>query len=159
VSRFDACDGEGEMPYELWRASVVRARAGRRGQAVLAEMEAALLALPAKRLIEGAVSRDGEVCAIGALAVHRRVTGGEQRAFVLAALEEAWRGYDDEHDCDADAIARYLGQDVLRVTYTLAWEIQAVNDRDWHRTAPTPEERYEWVLEWVRRHRRTEVPA
>lgn len=89
MSRFGEGDGEEFAgQYELWRANVRRALAGRKGQAALRDLEAALLALPAPRLIHGHLAHNGEVCAVGALVVHRRTTRGEDRALVLADLEE-----------------------------------------------------------------------
>lgn len=87
MSRFGEGDGE-EFPgqYDLWRANAKRAINGRRGQEALQDLESALLALPAKRLIAGHLAHRGEVCAIGALVAHRRVAKGEDRDVVLADL-------------------------------------------------------------------------
>lgn len=72
---------------ELWWANVERALAGARGQRALADLEAALLALPEPRLVEGRLATaDGAVCAVGALALHLRVQAGEDRAAVLAEM-------------------------------------------------------------------------
>jgi hypothetical protein len=62
MSRFDG-DWEpredGKNTAGLWRANVKRALAGKRGQAALRDLRDALLALPEKRLIEGALCTVG----------------------------------------------------------------------------------------------------
>lgn len=64
-------DGEN---HSLWRASVERAIRGKRGQAFLRELVAALDAMPVKRLIMGEVVRDSEhMCALGSVAVLRKM--------------------------------------------------------------------------------------
>lgn len=58
----------------LWRASVTRAICGKRGQAFLREMLAALDALPEKKLVHGKIVSDkGECCAMGAVALARKL--------------------------------------------------------------------------------------
>jgi hypothetical protein len=57
---------------QLWRTAVARATYGKRGQALLRDMLAALDALPVKRLTRGElVTADGECCALGAVAIAR----------------------------------------------------------------------------------------
>src|SRR5258708_7100863 len=58
----------------MWEANQRRSIKGRKGQSALRELEAALLALPEKRLIANELERkDGEVCAVGALAKFKGV--------------------------------------------------------------------------------------
>lgn len=58
----------------LWRGAVDRAIKGKRGQAFLREMAAALDAMPVKELVADDVVRDSEhVCAMGAVIVARRL--------------------------------------------------------------------------------------
>lgn len=93
MSRYsDEYDGDEPYPNsgELWWANVRRALRGRRGQRDLRELERALLALPQKRLVEGYLAKGGDVCAVGALVVQRRVSRGEGREQVLAELEAAY---------------------------------------------------------------------
>ena len=77
--------------YELWHANCHRSRQGRKGQAALRELEAALVALPDKRIQKDVfVEPSGETCAIGALMLHRKVSAGmprEQAVAECAALE------------------------------------------------------------------------
>ena len=67
----DDCDSDGNSG-NLYRGAVDSAIHGRRGQAFLKEMLAALDALPEPKLIAGElVERDGSVCAMGAVAKAR----------------------------------------------------------------------------------------
>lgn len=143
-TRFDY-DGEGSMSYGMWRANVQRAINGRRGQQALADLEAALLALPEKRLIAGALCTEfGEVCTVGALIVHKRVAAGEDRDDVIADLANSYFNMASE---TAEA-----GRDHAGLTFTLAWELAELNDEDL--AGMTDVRRYDAVLAWVRAHRR-----
>lgn len=64
MSRFSDYDGEEGFPnqWEFWQANYERALRGRRGRKVLAELRDALMALPERKLIEGAL------CTVGARA-------------------------------------------------------------------------------------------
>jgi hypothetical protein len=65
----DDCDGS---DLDLYRGAVDSALRGRRGQAFLREMIAALDAMPDKALITGALrDEQGGVCAMGAVCVAR----------------------------------------------------------------------------------------
>lgn len=139
--------------FALWEANCQRSIRGRKGQAELRELEAALLALPEKRLIRDALVDDqGGVCAIGCYAQHK---GLDLSTF------------DPEDESDEVGVAAGMPR-------LVAWSIVALNDvtldtvwevaegpvqrgygsykggiplvRDM-----TPEERYEKVLAWVRR--------
>lgn len=55
----------------LWRSTVHRALTGKRGQAFLREMAAALDEMPEKKLARGVLVEDGCVCAMGAVALRR----------------------------------------------------------------------------------------
>jgi hypothetical protein len=135
----DCCDDGGSTTYGLWEANVRRAIAGRRGQQALLDLEAALLALPTKRLIAGALCAEGEVCAVGALGLKRLLDAGEGEESAYSRLEGVYSE-------DGDATARF-GR-TLGLTYTLAWEIAATNDEVF--ATMTPEARYHAMLRWVR---------
>ena len=60
------CEG-----LNLYRANVDRAIAGKRGQALLREMVQALDDLPVQVLTANAFEDCGEVCSLGAVALHR----------------------------------------------------------------------------------------
>lgn len=134
---------EEETPgqFELWQANCRRSLAGRAGQRSLRELEAALVALPSKRLIAGALDdEDGDVCAIGALVKAKGIT------------PEA------DPDYEMEDVGVECGMPRL-----VAWKVVEMNDVEfdttqdvsqlpkWRRRALTPEERYEKVLAWVRR--------
>lgn len=89
MSRFSyEGDGEGfNNQYALWEQAYLRALRGKRGQAALLDLYHALEALPKPRLISSHLAHNGEVCAVGALALYRRSNAGEDPAAVLAELE------------------------------------------------------------------------
>lgn len=64
------CEG---WDWIRWRGAVASAIHGRRGQAFLKEMLAALDALPEKKLTSWELEKDGAVCAIGAVGKARGV--------------------------------------------------------------------------------------
>src|SRR5690348_13620283 len=99
----------------LWRAAVDSALHGKRGQAFLREMLAALDALPNKRLIVNELVSDGECCALGAVALKRGTD--------VAAVDTY----------DPDQLS-----DVFGIAPAMAAEIMWINDE---RRAATPEER------------------
>jgi hypothetical protein len=120
-------------------ASAIR---GKRGQALLKELEAALLALPQKRLVAGefANAQQGEVCALGAVALKRRMDKGQDRAAALLEIQNLF-----PEGCEAEAIAQELN-----IAEALCKEITYENDDD-YRTGDSPEFRYQYMLKWVRR--------
>lgn len=141
--------------HALWQGNVMRCLNGRRGRAALRELEAALLALPSKRLIAHKLVEEGEVCAIGALALHKGDT------------IEHLATFDEE---DMVGVGEHYGVPAL-----VAWAVVEKNDYDldsYTITAPgpnqyryyhgqqggyrltvqvTPEERYNYLLAWVQR--------
>lgn len=166
MSRYEY-DGDGAMPYGLWRSNVDRALKGKRGKQALRDLREALLALPEPRLIEGALctvdpeqrashsagpQRDwrlaelrehGEgVCAIGAYLWHQKVKAGMDPAEAFGSLPT----YADSDGADLHDTAR-LAEDTAPITYTLAWEIAIRNDETWG--GKTPEERYTAFMAWI----------
>lgn len=158
------CEDEGDMPYALWEANLERAIKGRRGQAMLHELEAALLALPQPRLEEMVLYRgvyeaagdfygteeteQVDACAIGAYLRFRILNGtpvfrwpkSKMRLETLADLQrEDSEDYGDEH-------AKLM--EACGVPGNLAWHIGWLNDEQFE--GYTPEERYEHMLAWVR---------
>lgn len=144
MSRFDD-DYEEDFPNQaaLWRANVERAIKGKRGQAFLKELEEALLALPEKKLIEGRVCEMGKVCAMGALALKRRMSTGEK-------IEDALRWLGDEAPMESYAYetAAFMEKH-FKVLQCLSFEVAYTNDER-RQKDPTEEARYEKVLAWVR---------
>lgn len=120
---------DGRDNLGLWRQAVARAIHGKRGQAFMREMEAALAALPAKRLITGNLVSYGDCCALGAVALAREL--------------------------DVDGLAEYdLDRDIMADTFGIApamvAEIMFENDEAGSYLGETPERRYDRVLAWVR---------
>lgn len=110
-----------------WRGAVTSAIRGKRGQAFLRELLAAIEALPEKRLIAGELVQEGEVCALGAL--------GQRRGMDMTGINVE----------DSYAVA-----DAFLIPRALACEIEYINDDDiayWRHD--TPEQRYERVHTWL----------
>ena len=87
ISYSEEEDYEGQ--FALFRANLNRSLAGKKGQAALRDLEAALLALPEKRLVGYHLVKDGDVCATGALVALRRQKKLQMtREEVLAQMAE-----------------------------------------------------------------------
>lgn len=108
-----------------WRGAVASAIRGKRGQAFLGEMLAALDALPEKRLIENDLENAAGVCALGAV--------GRARGIDMTKIDPY----------DHDTVAAKFG-----LPHALACEVAFVNDDGGWRH-DTPEARYARVREWV----------
>lgn len=120
----DDCDG---WSLIRWRGAVESAIRGKRGQALLREMLAALDALPEKRLIAGElVNEGGECCALGAVALRRGLPV---------------TGVDPE---DREQVAA-----LFDIAPALAAEIVFENDGDFSYRKVTPEQRFERMRAWV----------
>lgn len=110
-----------------WRGAVNSAIKGKRGQALLKEMAAALDAMPVKQLIANElVTRTGEVCALGAVA--------KERCMDVS-------GIDPE---DRETIASRFN-----IAEALAAEIMDENDHEFYCENETPERRWERMRQWV----------
>lgn len=121
----DSCDGWDLIRYRGAVASAIR---GKRGQAFLRELLAALDALPEKRLIANELIRsDGECCALGAV--------GKVRGLTLDEIEP-----DD----------RYTVAEVFGIAEAMSSEIMFVNDEMAY--SATPGQRYSCVRQWVIEH-------
>lgn len=121
----DGCDSEWALI--CWRGAVNSAMRGRRGQAFLKEMLAALDSLPEKRLIEGDLEAHGEVCAIGSV--------GLRRGIDMSKLDPY----------DRETVAGTFG-----IAPAMAAEIMYENDEAagyW--STETPEHRWQRVRNWV----------
>lgn len=110
-----------------WRGAVKAALCGARGQAFLAELIAALEAMPEKRLISHELEAKGEVCAIGSV--------GKRRGLDMSALDaEDW-----------DSVAGAFG-----IASAMVREIVYENDEGvWKET---PEQRHARMLKWAKAH-------
>lgn len=78
MSRAGYCDdGEGQWALIRWRGAVASSIRGKRGQAFLLELIAALDTLPEKALIANDLQSGDNVCAIGSVGVQRGVDMSE----------------------------------------------------------------------------------
>lgn len=143
--------------FALWQANCRRSLKGKAGQAALRDLEAALLALPDKRLIaDRVIDAEGDVCAIGALAKYK----GRD----LLAEPNLYEDGEFDGDGEMEEIGMELGMPRL-----VAWKVVCRNDVEidghyerlpgparWYGDYPqvyvpiTPEARYEKMLAWVR---------
>ena len=161
IEEGEADDNESFLRACAFEANAKRALKGRKGQAVLKELEEALVALPEKRLISGTFADitvkqepgksiyeriEGEVCTMGCLLVHRKMTKHcRQRGQAL--LEAVNEVTCDPDDGGSEAIQQAAG--ALNLVYPLAYELAYQND-EMGDHEETPEKRYERILKWVR---------
>lgn len=118
----------------LYRANVDRSLAGKRGQAFLKEMLAAMDALPDKKLAAGIMQEQGgEVCAIGSV--------GKARGLDMSNLDRIIENEDYERL--ASAIAKQFG-----IAECMAREIMYMNDDRGPRDE-SPEQRFTAMRKWV----------
>lgn len=133
-------DIDDELEAGRWRGMVKSAINGKRGQAMLRDLLAALDAMPEKRLVAGALhTKEGDCCAIGAVC---KVRGKD-----YTVHEE-----DDEYDLQElnETVAHELD-----VAPCLVQEIEYFNDElgdkyvKGKRVSETPEERWVRMRAWV----------
>mgnify|MGYP001617680037 CR=1 FL=1 len=144
---------EDQLRYHAFAWNAHQALRGGRGQRILRELEAALIALPERRLIRGEfVTAAGEVCALGALALRRKLATGRSVPVALAEIRQEFGSLDEQNaDVDCVDVGRALG-----IGEHIAWETIMQNDERREGCMPerqegcTPERRYEHVLTWVR---------
>ena|SRR5215472_1848210 len=109
-----------------WRGQVASALRGKRGQAFLRDLVAALDAMPVKELIMGDLENLNGVCAIGAV--------GRARGIDMSELYV--------HDRES------IGH-VFNIAGPMAAEIAYLNDEAWPTYLQTPAERWESMREWA----------
>jgi len=137
MSRSGYSDDLGWSELNLYRANVDRALAGRRGQAFLREMLAAMDALPEKRLIayyfhvkpEDVKEWGPKECGVCAIA-----TVGLARGLDMSDLRPETEPY---------WVAKRFG-----IAKPMAAEIEYINDEA-NPSPETPEERFRRVRNWV----------
>jgi hypothetical protein len=117
-------DGGDPLGFGRFRGRVASAMRGKRGQAALRELLAALDAMPNKRLIRENLVADGEYCTLGVL--------GAARGLPM----------DDLDPEDYDRVAEAFG-----IAPVMVQEIEFMNDEGPSRT--TPEERWRDMRQWV----------
>lgn len=131
----DSCDG-----WDLirWRGQVKSAIRGKRGQAFLRELIAALDAMPEKRLVKQEFEADGEVCTLGCIA---RVRGLDMSKF---DPEDGSVGYDIGA---ALGIAQQLAREIMYENDDfVVWDPIKGRLRD---DALEAERRWKYMRDWV----------
>lgn len=118
-------DCEEQWDWIRWRGAVKSALRGKRGQAFLREMLAALDGLESRRLIADELEIGGEVCALGAV--------GKARGIEMGGIDPT----------DHESIAGVFG-----ISGALACEIMWLNDEDGP-FKQTPEERFQRLKKWA----------
>lgn len=109
----------------LYRGAVASALKGKRGQAFLKEMIAALDAMPVKELVAWELEQNGAVCAIGSV--------GRARGIDMTKLNPE----------DPDGVAETFG-----IATAMAREIVYMNDEAvWEQE--TPEQRFGRMRRWI----------
>lgn len=133
MSRHDYTDDcDDNLALGRWRGRVKSAIRGKRGQAFLREMRDALDALPEKRLItDELVTAEGDVCAIGAVALARGCD--------VSNLDPE----------EADKVAEQFG-----IAEVLVREIVYENDEflTWSKNQDLSAARWVHMRKWVDRH-------
>lgn len=118
-------DIDDQWGWIRWRGTVASAIRGKRGQAFLTEMLAAMDALPEKKLVAWQLEAEGQVCAIGSV--------GRQRGVDMTKLDPE----------DYSRVAHTFG-----IADPLAQEIVWMNDEDGP-FKETPEQRFARMRKWV----------
>jgi hypothetical protein len=119
-----------DWDYDQWsqimyRGAVASAIRGRRGQAFLKEMLAAMDALPEKKLIAHELEQEGAVCAIGSVGKARGI---------------------DMKDIDPEDSAKVSS--IFGIAESMAREIVFMNDEANH--VDTPERRFDRMYQWIK---------
>lgn len=131
MSRSGYSDDYDQWSLIRWRGQVASAIRGKRGQAFLRELIAALEEMPKKQLIRQELRKDSDVCALGAV--------GARRGINLEALDPD----------DYEVIAHEFG-----IAHQLVQEIEFENDE--HGDRDTPEERWNRIHKWAHRNLKAE---
>jgi len=131
-------DGE-NWDYIRWAGAEKKTFNGKPGQAILKEIEQALLSMPEKRLIQDEWVTEDDVCILGSLHVFRKVK--EENI----SWENARHAISEENIVGFESSD--IAQRILHLTRTMAWTIIYEND-EW--TVGTPEQRYDNMLRYVR---------
>lgn len=116
-------DIDDNLAMGRWRARVMSATRGKRGQKLLRDTLAALDAMPVKRLIAEELEQEGEFCTLGACAKYRGID--------VANIDPE----------DPAAVAQ-----LFDIAEPLAREIVYMND-DWG--DESPEKRWQRMRNWV----------
>lgn len=159
MSRFtwmdDGGDEESILAMGRWIARRNKVLGGKPGKEALAELREALLAMPHKRLIEGALCDGTAVCVVGGWIYRRWVDAGMAPRKAWKALQSIGKGrragtyqYWDNGSYEEWDRTIEMGHQELGITRTLAEVVSYVNDEEQGYRC-TPEVRYAKVLQWV----------
>jgi len=144
-------DCEDPLALGRWRAQVKSAIRGKRGQAFLRELAAAMDAMPIKELIaEELINDDGQCCTIGVVCKARGIDVGK------IDHEEP------EEVGNAVGIARQLAAEIEYENDEIGYRfVKVFEDKPpghhwhpgfrWDRAEETPAERWQRMREWVAR--------
>ena len=157
MSRSGYCDDYGDddpLALGRYRAQVNSAIRGKRGQALLRELLAALDAMPVKELVAGELEADGQFCALGVV--------GQARGLNLASIDT----YDVESMAPKFNIAEQLAREIMYVNDDHVsewrwewveicgpmrrWESHVRQERVANENANF--QRWQQVREWVAKH-------
>lgn len=148
---YDGWDEYEQLAYGRWERNSRVVWESKRGQVVLRELAAALVALPSKELAyDTFCERAGEspeelTCVLGAYARYKGIPIAE-----MAYLDGDWE--DDHEDINEQA---QWAKEHLGMTFTMAWMLIERNDEAFKRH--TPAQRYKAMLEFVRSKLREKV--
>jgi hypothetical protein len=125
----------------LWRGAVIRAIHGKRGQAFLRELAAAMDAMPVKKLITEELVRDGCFCTLGVV--------GAARGMDMTKID---------YECP------YRVGEAFGISMAMAAEIEYLNDEYGEYLFPyneseSDEARWTRMRNWVSENIREEQPA
>ena len=123
--------------FALWEGNCRRSLQGRRGQKAIQALKNALLAMPVKELhMDIFVEPSGETCAIGARMIQKKVDRGMSRELAVRECAKV-------DPCEIQQTGVKLGMPPL-----VAWSVSVENDQD---PNLSPRDRYQHVLNWVKR--------
>lgn len=143
------------VPYEFQEQALKRAIEGRRGQAALRLLIRALDAMPGQRIIDDWLSKDGDVCTIGAMLVQHRVEQGKSREEAIEYVTGAQDVLTQRRDgWDWTDIADLATTNIDIARY-LALELVSLTD-EWGQ-GMTPEKRWAFIRTWATNNLKKEV--
>lgn len=137
MSRSGYSDDCGGWDLICWRGAVKSALKGRRGQAFLLELRAALDAMPDKRLVTDTLEADGQFCTLGVL--------GAKRGIDMSSIDSHCR----ESVSEAFGIAEAMAAEIVfeNDEHPGNYEPQADGRSKW--VAESPERRWQRMRNWV----------
>lgn len=122
-----------------WKAAVRSAIRGRRGQALLIEMAAAMDAMPVKELIATEIVKDGSACALGTVAMARGMD--------ITAVDPE----DAEHVAYLFGIAPAMARQIVYLNDEGFDSVRVVgaHGQEYMRRVEGPDERWRRMREWI----------